>query len=278
MGPIWNPWHGCRKYSEGCEHCYMYYLDAARGKNGADIYRVKTSFDLPVARKRDGSFHIPGGEELMVCMTSDFFLEDADAWRDEAWDMIRRRPDVTFWLQTKRIWNVESRLPPDFGRGWYNVKLCVTAENQARADERVPELLRLPFRWKAVMCAPILSEIDLTPYLATGEIRQVLVDGENYDGARPCHYEWVESLYHQCARYGADFSFVGTGNVFIRDGKEYRICKAYQQVQALRSGLQIPPVDRQIPIRKKCATCPRRDACNGCRDACNGSRECGRCR
>ena len=40
---IWNPWHGCRKYSEGCNHCYMYYLDNERGKSGGEIYKVKTN-------------------------------------------------------------------------------------------------------------------------------------------------------------------------------------------------------------------------------------------
>ncbi|MDE6780547.1 MAG: phage Gp37/Gp68 family protein, partial [Ruminococcus sp.] len=32
MMQIWNPWHGCRKYSEGCDHCYMYYLDTQRDR------------------------------------------------------------------------------------------------------------------------------------------------------------------------------------------------------------------------------------------------------
>ena len=32
MHDIWNPWHGCKKCSEGCEKCYMYFLDAQRGK------------------------------------------------------------------------------------------------------------------------------------------------------------------------------------------------------------------------------------------------------
>ena len=41
---IWNPWHGCRKYSEGCDHCYMYYLDNERGKSGGEIYKVKTNY------------------------------------------------------------------------------------------------------------------------------------------------------------------------------------------------------------------------------------------
>lgn len=43
---IWNPWHGCHKYSEGCDHCYMYYLDNERGKSGGEIYKVKTNCNL----------------------------------------------------------------------------------------------------------------------------------------------------------------------------------------------------------------------------------------
>lgn len=43
---IWNPWHGCRKYSEGCDHCYMHYLDNERGKSGGEIYKVKTNCNL----------------------------------------------------------------------------------------------------------------------------------------------------------------------------------------------------------------------------------------
>ena len=31
MHDIWNSWHGCRKYSEGCDHCYMYYLGTQVG-------------------------------------------------------------------------------------------------------------------------------------------------------------------------------------------------------------------------------------------------------
>ncbi|WP_304754228.1 DUF5131 family protein, partial [Dubosiella newyorkensis] len=53
MHDIWNPWHGCRKYSEGCQNCYMYYLDAMRGKHGSDIYKVKTKFNYPIQKERD---------------------------------------------------------------------------------------------------------------------------------------------------------------------------------------------------------------------------------
>lgn len=268
---IWNPWHGCKKYSEGCEHCYMYYLDAERDRDGSEIYKVKGNFDLPLKKTRGGEYKLPSGSTVHVCLTSDFFLEEADEWRGDAWDMIRRRPDLHFWLQTKRAERVERCLPSDWGDGWKNVSICFTAENQRRADERLPILLSLPFGRKNVMCAPMLTEITLEKYLASGKIERVLVDGENYDGDRPLRYEWVKRLYDECLAFGVKFDFVGTGNYFIKDGKTFHICKAYQRVSALRSGLQLPPVSAEVPIRKRCATCPRRDSCGGCKN-------CGKCK
>ena len=67
---------------------------------------------------------------LHVCMTSDFFLEEADVWRDEIWDMIRIRSDVSFWIQTKRAGRIQQCLPFDWIDGLENVILCVTTENQ----------------------------------------------------------------------------------------------------------------------------------------------------
>lgn len=264
MNDIWNPWHGCRKYSEGCQHCYMYYLDAQREQNGSNIYKVKTNFRLPMKKNRQGQYKIPSGSTLRVCMTSDFFLEEADAWRDEVWDMIRVRKDVRFWLQTKRADRVQEHLPKDWNDGWDNVILVFTAENQQRVEERIPILLALPFKHRGIMCAPILSEIHLEPYLQSGQIETVLIDGENYDGNRPCHYTWVSSLYEQCKREQVSFQFVGTGNIFVKDGVTYHICKAYQRVMALRSGLQYPNIESEIPVQPKCRTCWRRNRCPGC--------------
>lgn len=53
---------------------------------------------------------------LWVCMTSDFFLPEADPWRDDAWDMIRMRPDVIFFLLTKRPQRVSACLPGRLGQ------------------------------------------------------------------------------------------------------------------------------------------------------------------
>ena len=43
---IWNPWHGCVKCSEGCQNCYMYFLDRMRDQNGAEIYKTKSGFPI----------------------------------------------------------------------------------------------------------------------------------------------------------------------------------------------------------------------------------------
>ena len=289
MHDIWNPWHGCRKISEGCQNCYMYYLDGLRDKDGSEIYRTKAGFRYPLSKDRSGAYRVKSGEMLRVCMTSDFFLEEADPWRPEAWRIIRERSDVKFFLLTKRPGRVERCLPPDWGDGWLNVFFNVTAENQRRADERIPILLQLPFRHKGVMCAPFIGPVSIGRYLAEGQIEQVLCDGENYGGARPCHYEWVKALRDECVRYDVTFVFCGTGRRFVKDGKLYRIeGNGRQSGQASRSGLSyqgkpmvfdlydawgFPVPEEQLYkpyFGEKCQSCGMRMTCNGCS-------RCGKC-
>lgn len=286
---IWNPWHGCHKVSEGCEHCYMYFLDRRRGIDTSRVFRTR-NFALPLARGRDGEWKIPSGMELLVGLSTDFFVEEADAWRGEAWDIIRRRPDVVFRILTKRAGRIRECLPPDWGDGWENVMLQVTTENQRRADERLPLLLEVPARHRGFMAAPLIGPIDAERWLATGLIGQVLCGGENYDGARPCRHEWVKALSDACRAHGVQFNFIETGTVYVKDGKTYRIPdKRVQSRQARLSGLSVPgrperyalrhpegtlfdaPVERRTgPFRETCADCGSRPTCNGC---CN----CGAC-
>ena len=280
---IWNPWHGCHKISEGCQHCYMYFLDGKRGIDTSKVFRT-ANIDMPLRRTRDGAFKVPSGVELLVGLSTDFFVEEADEWRGEAWDAIRRRPDVLFRILTKRASRLASCLPPDWGDGYENVMLQVTTENQARADERLSILRDIPARHKGFMAAPFLGPVDAEQYLATGQFEQVLCGGENYDGARPCHYEWVKSLSDQCRRNDVTFDFIETGTVFVKDGKTYRIPdKRTQSQQAFRSGLSFvgkparyklrhpegmlfdePIVLHTLAFRDICETCGSRLTCNGC--------------
>ena len=99
----WNPWHGCRKYSEGCANCYMFVLDKAHKVPGqsTEIFRTR-NFSKPMERDRKGNFKVPPGYWVRVNMTSDTFLEEADPWREEMWRIIRYRSDVKFYILTKR--------------------------------------------------------------------------------------------------------------------------------------------------------------------------------
>lgn len=114
------------------------------------------------------------------------------------------------------------------------------------------------------MLAAFIGKVDIEKYLAKGQIETVLADGENHEGARALCYEWVKLLYKQCKKCNVPFTFCGTGNVFIKDGKEYHICKAYQRVQALRFRLQYPAIEGEVLIQKRCASCDWRNTCNGC--------------
>ncbi len=288
MHDIWNPWHGCVKCTEGCQHCYMYYLDRIRDRNGADIYRT-SSFRYPLQKDRQGFYKIQSGEMIRVCMTSDFFLEEADEWREEAWDLIRLRKDVRFFLLTKRPQRIRDCLPSDWEDGWENVFLNVTCENQKRTEERVPILLDLPFRHKGIMCAPFIGPVTLEKYLSTGQIEQVVCGGENYDGARPCDFDWVKALREECVRHDVTFAFIETGTVFIKDGKTYRLPdKRLQSVMAYKSKMNYQGKEMDFRLydefgnllpagslyhphyRENCEMCGSRLICNGCSD-------CGKC-
>jgi protein gp37 len=267
----------------------MYFLDRMRNQNGEDIYRTKAGFTYPLQTDKKGGYKVKSGELIRVCMTSDFFLEEADEWRSEAWEIMRQRPDVKFFLLTKRPQRVRSCLPEDWDMGWDNIMLNVTCENQTRADERIPMLFDLPFKHKGIMCAPFIGEVNIEKYLEEGQIEQVICGGENYDGARPCNFDWVKSLRNQCVAYDITFCFIETGTNFIKDGKRYYMPKKQVQSEmAYKSGvnyvgkpikwkltnnlgLEIPEQELYVPYYgENCQTCGSRLICNGCS-------RCGKC-
>ena len=289
MHSIWNPWHGCVRCSEGCLNCYMYYLDGLRDKDGAEIYRTSAA-RYPLTKDRSGQYKVRSGEMISVCMTSDFFLEEADQWRSEAWNIMRQRSDVIFYLLTKRPQRVRQCLPEDWQDGWDNIYFNVTCENQKRADERIPLLLDLPFKHKGLNCAPLLGPVSIGKYLDSGQIEQVACGGENYGGARCCDFAWVKALREECVSRDITFCFLETGTVFIKDGKQYTIRNKREQTrQALRSGmnyqgkkmvfdlkdswgLPIPEESLYVPhYVPYCEECSMKMVCNGCSD-------CGKCR
>ena len=235
MSVSWNLWHGCRKISAGCANCYVYRTDSKFGKDSSEAQKTK-NFDLPVKKNRKGEYKIPSGEFVYTCFTSDFFLEEADSWRKEAWSFIKERQDLKFLMITKRIDRFKVSLPDDWGEGYENVIIGCTVENQERAAYRLPIFLSLPIKTKIIICEPILERIDLSPYLSD-EICEVAVGGESGEEARICDWTWVLDIRDQCAEKGVKFTFKQTGAKFKKDGKVYRIKRKYQHSQAKKADI-----------------------------------------
>ena len=231
----WNLWHGCHKISPGCKNCYVYRFDAAFNRDASSVSKT-ADFDLPLRRKRNGDYKLPAGETIYTCFTSDFFLEEADDWRIDAWNMIRLRTDLQFYIITKRIDRFKINLIPDWGEGYENVTICSTCETQEMADYRLPILLSLPIKHKAIICEPLLEGVNLSRWLSPS-IEEVIVGGESGNIARICDYDWVLDIRMQCIEKKVPFYFKQTGARFVKDEHLYYIKRQDQHSQAAKAGI-----------------------------------------
>ncbi len=258
---VWNPWHGCHKISPGCANCYVYRRDESIGKD-ASVVTKTGDYDLPLKKNRQGQYKLTADDGIVfACMTSDFFIEDADEWRQGCWDMMRQRSDLQFYIITKRIDRFADCMPSDWGNGWDNVTICSTCEDQTRADYRLPIFLKLPIKHREIISEPMLGEIDIGKYLATGLIEHVSCGGESGDNARPCDLRWIQEVRRQCIRCGVPFTFRQTGAVFIKEGKVYRLERKLHIPQAKKSGYSYTPgsnsgaaIKYQLPDRNELFT------------------------
>lgn len=169
-------------------------------------------------------------------------LEVPSEWRGEMLDVIRRCPELDWLLLTKRPENwlhclgavnencdgMTDESLCEWINAWAgdcpppNVSLGVSVEDQAAAEERIPELLKSPAAKRFLSLEPLLGPVDLTRVaFPTGitedvlrtEVKEefkpilgklhgidwVIVGGESGPGARVCRVEWIRSVVHQCA-------------------------------------------------------------------------------
>jgi protein gp37 len=91
---------------------------------------------------------------------------DLDPWRADLWRLIEATPNLDWLLLTKRYDCIARMLPA----AWLaaprpNVWLGVTAENQRRAEERIPALLKVPAVVRWISAEPLLGPIDFRPWM-----------------------------------------------------------------------------------------------------------------
>jgi len=110
----WNPWRGCTRVSPGCAHCYALARMDKLGFDPFTVTRTKTWADPLRWQVEAQAAGIQ--ERVFTCSWSDWFHPDADPWRAEAWDIVRRCPNLILQILTKRAELIPARLPPDWKR------------------------------------------------------------------------------------------------------------------------------------------------------------------
>lgn len=209
-----NPWIGCTKVSPGCDRCYAEFSASTRWKRvtgwGPKHARRRPSRQtLAAPHKWNRAAEKAGRRERVFCASWADVFDDHPSikqeWRKSLWRTIRDTPALDWLLLTKRPENFERFLPPEWGDGYENVCLMVTAEDQKRVDSRIPILLETPARWRAISVEPMIDAVDLTKYIDA--IDWVIVGGESLKGARPMNPNWVRCVRDLCEESNTRFLF-----------------------------------------------------------------------
>ncbi len=209
----WNPVTGCTKVSPGCKHCYAETMAKRLQAMGARGYEegfskvslMSERLNQPVARKKPTTY--------FVNSMSDLFHPDVpDTYIDQVFDVMRRCPQHSFQILTKRAERLReyfsSRNAPA------NAWLGVSVEDRKYGKPRISELQAVAATKRFLSVEPLLEdvgELDLTG------IDWVIVGGESGLKARPMKEQWVLSIQQQCETADVAFFFKQWGT-WGRDG------------------------------------------------------------
>jgi protein gp37 len=213
----WNPVTGCTKISPGCKNCYAASLTKRFEKEWGLFSKItehKDRLDEPMKHRKPA--------KIFVCSMSDLFHKDiSDSFLDEVFNVMADCKQHIFQILTKRSERMKEYLT---GKEILaNIWFGVSAENQGRADERIPLLLKVPARVRFISVEPQLQYIDLSRYL--NQLDWVIVGGESGRGARGFDLNWARAIKEQCETANVPFFFKQTGgrpNIDTLDGVEYK--------------------------------------------------------
>lgn len=216
-----NPWIGCDHTSNpGCKICYATerILPNSHGLRRGELRRTSAqTWRQPL--KWQTKLEESGQVETVFNSLTDIFHPAADEWRDDFWELVRKTPNLIWIILTQRISNVPRRLPSDWGRGYNNVWLGISASDQSHTDSRVPPLLDVPAVLHLVSLEPMREKIMLQPAwindMSPGakKLRWVIAGGASGSAAHewPLYPSWIKSLDFQCQYAGIPFFFKQQG-------------------------------------------------------------------
>lgn len=208
-----NFWWGCTEVSEACQNCYARAI-AKRFKvdcwgDKPRHFRIEKATEevlkLNASAKRRGVI-----ETVFVNSMSDFFdIEVSGKIRQTLWRLFAECDNLRFMILTKRAAVLASHDWCDYIPS--NVHFGITAENQARLDERMLTLRRFD-RKVFLSCEPLLCPIDITKY--ADKICWVICGGENapLSKCREFDSRWATDLMCQAKRFRIPYFFKSAGS------------------------------------------------------------------
>jgi protein gp37 len=211
-----NPWIGCQHVSPGCDRCYAeHMMDHRYGKVkwGPHGKRVRTSgatWNNPRRWNANAPLfvRVHGHRPRVFCASlADVFDNKApEGARDDLFRLIRETPKQDWLLLTKRPQNIAKKLPADWGDGYPNVWLGITAEDNERYRMRWPILSRIPAVVRFVSYEPAIAPLGSID-IGTADCLPdwIICGGESGNGARRMKPAWVRSLLEECADLGIAF-------------------------------------------------------------------------
>lgn len=199
----WNIARGCTKVDEDCKFCYMYRGSLNNKRyNPFQVTKTKTVFNLPLK--------IEEPSKIFTSSLTDVFHPGCDAFRNEMWDIIRKCPQHTFQILTKRPDRITANTPDDMLQAdnvWFG-----TSVGSEKGKHRIYDLLKVDCKIRFVSFEPLHERVDMNlDLLDLLKIHWAIIGGEsgNETGKyryRPCKIEWMEDEYYtldyhrQCLR------------------------------------------------------------------------------
>jgi protein gp37 len=203
-----NPWTGCTKISPACDHCYaeawakrsglVRWGNHPRRRTTESYWKEPIKWNAKAREFRRERGHRP---RVFCASLADVFDNQVDpTWRADLFALIRECRRLDWLLLTKRPQNILKMLPSDWGDGYRNVWLGITAENQEWFDRRWKHLQNIPALIKFISYEPAIEPLRLPKH---GPYPDWLISGgETGGGARPMDPQWAREIIADCRRRG----------------------------------------------------------------------------
>ena len=182
------------------------YAGTTKKVNGRAVWTGKISLDekalqLPLKVKKPTTWFVNSMSDLFHADVPEEFIV-------RVFKVMRDSRQHTFQILTKR----PKRMRKFVNNRWtflpHNIWVGVSVEDQAAADERVPELLKTLAAVRFLSVEPMLGPVNLGVFPMTGkDLHWVICGGESGTGARPMRPEWARAIRDQCQAAGVAFFF-----------------------------------------------------------------------